>query len=319
MSPVVTARGLTKRYGAATVVDRIDFDVAKGEIFGLLGPNGAGKTTTILMMLGLTDVSGGEIRVLDHDPVRDPLAVKRRVGYLPDQVGFYDNLTAYDNLSYTASLMGIPARERRPRIMEALDRVRLADVVENKVRTYSRGMRQRLGLAEIVMKRAEIAILDEPTSGLDPQAIIEFLEMIHALKREGVTVLLSSHLLDQVQRMCDRVALFQRGRIVLMGTVPELARQVLGSGFVVDVEADAATDLDARLGAIGGVTSVSRIAADHYRLVTDRDVRPDIARAVVAANGALRRLAVDVPSLEAIYARFFQKQAATEEGTRDAA
>src|SRR5262249_4708417 len=201
----------------------------------------------------------------------------------------------------------------------ALDRVRLADVVENKVRTYSRGMRQRLGLAEIVMKRAEIAILDEPTSGLDPQAIIEFLEMIHALKREGVTVLLSSHLLDQVQRMCDRVALFQRGRIVLMGTVPELARQVLGSGFVVDVEADAATDLDARLGAIGGVTSVSRIAADHYRLVTDRDVRPDIARAVVAANGALRRLAVDVPSLEAIYARFFQKQAATEEGTRDAA
>src|SRR5262249_8815220 len=141
MSPVVTARGLTKRYGAATVVDGIDFDVAKGEIFGLLGPNGAGKTTTILMMLGLTDVSGGEIRVLDHDPVRDPLAVKRRVGYLPDQVGFYDNLTAYDNLSYTASLMGIPARERRPRIMEALDRVRLADVVENKVRTYSRGMR----------------------------------------------------------------------------------------------------------------------------------------------------------------------------------
>jgi ABC-2 type transport system ATP-binding protein len=319
MSPVVTARGLTKRYGAATVVDGIDFDVAKGEIFGLLGPNGAGKTTTILMMLGLTEVSGGEIRVLDHDPVRDPLAVKRRVGYLPDQVGFYDNLTAYDNLSYTASLMGIRARDRRQRIMEALERVRLAGVVDKKVRTFSRGMRQRLGLAEIVLKRAEIAILDEPTSGLDPQAIIEFLEMIHALKREGVTVLLSSHLLDQVQRMCDRVALFQRGRIVLIGAVPELARQVLGTGFVVDVEADAATDLDARLGAIGGVTSVSRIAADHYRLVTDRDVRPDIARAVVAANGALRRLSVDAPSLEAIYARFFQKQAATEEGARNAA
>jgi ABC-2 type transport system ATP-binding protein len=319
MSPVVTARGLTKRYGAATVVDGIDFDVAKGEIFGLLGPNGAGKTTTILMMLGLTDVSGGTIRVLDHDPVRDPLAVKRRVGYLPDQVGFYDNLTAYDNLTYTASLMGIPAGERRRRIMEALERVRLADVVDKKVRTFSRGMRQRLGLAEIVMKRSEIAILDEPTSGLDPQAILEFLEMIHALKREGVTVLLSSHLLDQVQRMCDRVALFQRGRIVLMGTVPELARQVLGTGLVVDVEADVATDLDARLGSIAGVTSVSRIAADHYRLVTDRDVRPDIARAVVAANGALRRLSVDAPSLEAIYARFFQKQAETEEGARDAA
>jgi ABC-2 type transport system ATP-binding protein len=318
-SPVVTARGLTKRYGAATVVDSIDFDVAKGEIFGLLGPNGAGKTTTILMMLGLTEVSGGEIRVLDHDPVRDPLGVKRRVGYLPDQVGFYDNLTAYDNLAYTARLMGIPADKRSQRIAEALERVRLADVAEKRVRTFSRGMRQRLGLAEIVMKRAEIAILDEPTSGLDPQAILEFLEMIHALKREGVTVLLSSHLLDQVQRMCDRVALFQRGRIVLIGTVPELARQVLGTGLVVDVEADAAADLDARLGAIAGVTSVSRIAADHYRLVTDRDVRPDIARAVVAANGALRRLSVDAPSLEAIYARFFQKQAGNEEAARNAA
>jgi ABC-2 type transport system ATP-binding protein len=318
-SPVVSARGLTKRYGATTVVDGIDFDVAKGEIFGLLGPNGAGKTTTILMMLGLTEVSGGNIRVLDHDPVRDPLAVKRRVGYLPDQVGFYDNLTAYDNLAYTARLMGISTRERPQRIGEALERVHLADVAEKRVKTFSRGMRQRLGLAEIVMKRAEIAILDEPTSGLDPQAILEFLEMIHQLKREGVTVLLSSHLLDQVQRMCDRVALFQRGRIVLIGTVAELAREVLGSGLVVDVEADAAADLDARLGAITGVTAVTRVAADHYRLVTDRDVRPDIARAVVAANGALRRLAVDTPSLEAIYARFFQKQAATEEGARDAA
>ena len=126
MSPVVTARGLTKRYGAATVVDGIDFDVAKGEIFGLLGPNGAGKTTTILMLLGLTEVSGGEIRVLDHDPVRDPLGVKRRVGYLPDQVGFYDNLTAYDNMAYTASLIGIPAGERRRRIMESFERVHLA-------------------------------------------------------------------------------------------------------------------------------------------------------------------------------------------------
>ena len=238
MSAVVTARGLTKRYGAATVVDGIDFDVAKGEIFGLLGPNGAGKTTTILMMLGLTDVSGGEIRVLDHDPARDPLAVKRRVGYLPDQVGFYDNLTAFDNLVYTARLMGIPSRERDRRIMDALARVRLSDVAERQVRTFSRGMRQRLGLAEILMKRAEIAILDEPTSGLDPQAILEFLEMIQQLKHEGVTVLLSSHLLDQVQRMCDRVALFQRGRIVLLGSVPELARQVLGTGYVVEIEAD---------------------------------------------------------------------------------
>ena len=318
-APVITARGLTKRYGKATVVDGIDFAVSKGEIFGLLGPNGAGKTTTILMMLGLTEVSAGDIRVLEHDPVRDPLGVKRRVGYLPDQVGFYDNLTAVDNLIYSARLMGIPARERAPRIAEALARVRLGDVAQKRVATFSRGMRQRLGLAEIVMKRAEIAILDEPTSGLDPQATIEFLEMIEGLKREGVTVLLSSHMLDQVQRVCDRVALFQRGRIVLMGTVPELARQVLGAGFVVEVEADATADLEARFSAMPGVGTVTRVGPDRYRLTADRDVRPEAARAVVAANGALRRLSIDDPSLESIYARFFQSQSVAEEGARNAA
>jgi ABC-2 type transport system ATP-binding protein len=217
--------------------------------------------------------------------------------------------------------MGIPSQERERRIMDALARVRLSDVAEKRVRTFSRGMRQRLGLAEILMKRAEVAILDEPTSGLDPQAIVEFLEMIHQLKREGVTVILSSHLLDQVQRMCDRVALFQAGRIVLIGTVPELAREVLGTGYVVEVEADAgaAVDLEARFGAIAGATAVARIGADRYRVTTDRDVRSEIARAVVAGNGALRRLSVDEPSLEAIYTRFFQKQAGAQEGARNAA
>jgi len=316
---VITARGLTKRYRRATVVDGIDFDVAKGEIFGLLGPNGAGKTTTILMMLGLTDVTAGEVRVLGYDPVRQPLAVKRRVGYLPDSVGFYDYLTAAENLAYTARLMGFAPAERTHRITDALSRVQLRDVADRPVRTFSRGMRQRLGLAEIVMKGAEIAILDEPTSGLDPQATVDFLALIEQLKHEGVTVLLSSHLLDQVQRVCDRVALFQIGRIVLQGTVPELAKEVLGAGFVVEVDAVAppGADLEARLLAVPGVSSVQR-AGDRYRLTAVRDVRADAARAVVAADGALTQLSVDTPSLEAIYTRFFQRTARPE-GVRDAA
>jgi len=204
--------------------------------------------------------------------------------------------------------------------MAALERVKLADVANKRVRTFSRGMRQRLGLAEIVMKGAEIAILDEPTSGLDPQATHEFLEMIQGLKHEGVTVLLSSHLLDQVQRVCDRVALFQAGHIVLMGSVAELAQKVLGGGFVVEVEATvpAGTELDQRLRAIPGVTSIERSGPDRYRLSAARDVRPDAARAVVAANGALTRLSVEEPSLDAIYTRFFQAQAQSE-GVRNAA
>jgi ABC-2 type transport system ATP-binding protein len=316
MSTVIEARGLTKRYGKAVVVDHIDFDVARGETFGLLGPNGAGKTTTILMMLGLTEVSEGTIRVLGHDPAREPLTVKRRVGYLPDAVGFYDHLTATENLAYTAKLMGFSSDERTRRIADALARVRLSDVAHKRVGTFSRGMRQRLGLAEILMKGAEIAILDEPTSGLDPQSTVEFLDMIRGLRREGVTVLLSSHMLDQVQRVCDRVALFQGGRIALMGELGELGRRVLGGGFVVEVEADG-EGLDRRLAAIPGVQAVKTVAPDRYRLTADRDVRPEAARAVVAADGALHRLSVEEPSLEEIYARFFQVK--PSEGVRDAA
>jgi ABC-2 type transport system ATP-binding protein len=319
--PVITARGLTKRYGEAVVVDALDFDILKGETFGLLGPNGAGKTTTILMMLGLTDVSAGAVMVAGRDPVRQPLEVKRRVGYLPDSVGFYDHMTAVENLTYTARLMGHDRAVRGPRIADALARVRLTDVAHKSVATFSRGMRQRLGLAELMMKRAEIAILDEPTSGLDPQSTHEFLDMIGELKREGVTILITSHLLDQVQRLCDRVALFRDGKILVMGTVGELARQVLGAGFVVDVEAVAAPgkELAARLGAIAGVLNVQQTAESMYRLTADHDVRAEAARAVVAAEGALTRLSVDNPSLDAIYTRFFEKQTATEGEIRDAA
>jgi ABC-2 type transport system ATP-binding protein len=319
--PVITARGLTKRYGEAVVVDALDFDILKGETFGLLGPNGAGKTTTILMMLGLTEVSAGTVMVAGHDPVRRPLEVKRRVGYLPDSVGFYDHMTAVENLTYTARLMGHGRAVRGPRIADALARVRLTDVAHKTVATFSRGMRQRLGLAELIMKHAEIAILDEPTSGLDPQSTHEFLDMIGELKREGVTILITSHLLDQVQRLCDRVALFRGGKILVIGTVGELARQVLGAGFVVDVEAAAAPgkDLAARLGAIAGVLNVQQTAEQTYRLTADHDVRAEAARAVVAADGALTRLSVDNPSLDAIYTCFFEKQTAMEGEIRDAA
>jgi ABC-2 type transport system ATP-binding protein len=313
---VIDAVGLTKRYGAATAVDGISFAVGKGEIFGLLGPNGAGKTTTILMMLGLTEVSDGSVLVLGCDPQREPLAVKRRVGYLPDAVGFYDHLTARENLSYTARLMGFERNERDALIDAALARVRLSDVADKRVGTFSRGMRQRLGLAEIVMKRAEIAILDEPTSGLDPQATEEFLDLIRSLKADGVTVLLSSHLLERVQRVCDRVALFQSGRIALIGTVAELARQVLGGGFAVEVEA-MGEGLAQWLAGIPGVSAVEQPAPERYRLLANRDVRPDAARAVVAAGGSLRRLSVEEPSLDMIYSRFFQGQSQME--ARDAA
>jgi ABC-2 type transport system ATP-binding protein len=308
---VIEARGLLKLYGSTRAVDAIDLSIRKGEIFGLLGPNGAGKTTTILMMLGLTETSGGSVTVLGFNPVRQPLEVKRRVGYLPDAVGFYDHLTARENLVYIARLLDIPRRETTRRIMEALEAVQLADVADKRVATFSRGMRQRLGIAEIVMKKAEVAILDEPTSGLDPHATFELLEMIRGLKKLGVAVLLSSHLLDRVQSVCDRVALFNRGKIALMGTVVELANQVLGAGHPILVEAGG-TDVPAALRGIDGVQQVvpdgpPGQAGGAWRVIADRDVRAVAAQRIVAAGGSLTRLAELQPSLEEVYTRFFEE------------
>jgi len=313
---VIEVKGLTKRYDGVTVVKGISFSVAPGEIFGLLGPNGAGKTTTILMLLGLSDVSDGRVSVLGHDPVREPLTVKRRVGYMPDAVGFYDNLSAFDNLRYTGRLIGLEHKEREEKIISSLAHVGLAEVANHRVHTFSRGMRQRLGLAEILMKDAQIAILDEPTSGLDPQATLELLAIIRDLKHRGVTVLLSSHLLDRVQSVCDRVALFNEGNIVLIGTVAELGRQVLGGGYHVEVEAQGNGLKDA-LSAITGVSGVEQVAPDRFRLTSDRDVRPEAAVAVVSAGGRLLRLSVDEPSLEVIYNRYFKNL--TSQGVQDAA
>jgi ABC-2 type transport system ATP-binding protein len=303
---IIVAQGLTKQYGSAYAVNGATFSVGAGEIFGLLGPNGAGKTTTILMLLGLSDISAGQARVFGHDPMREPLAVKRLVGYLPDSVGFYDNLTAAENLHYTARLMGLAAAQRGPRIVAALERVGLAHVANKRVATFSRGMRQRLGLAEIVMKEARVAILDEPTNGLDPQASVELLELIRSLKEHGVSILLSSHLLDRVQSVCDRVALFSAGRIVLMGTVAELGRQVLGGGFAVEVEAEGGEGIGGRLSTLPGVRQAVQSGAGRFRLTCDSDLRAEAAAAVVAGGGRLKQLSLDQPSLESIYTCYFQ-------------
>jgi len=304
---VIEASRLKKRYGEFAAVDGIDLSVRRGEIFGLLGPNGAGKTTTILMLMGLTEVTAGRLKVHGFDPVREPLEVKRHVGYLPDSVGFYDYITAEQNLRYTARLAGIPRDEIGERIEEALSQVGLDAVAKQKTGAYSRGMRQRLGLAEVLMKKAEIAILDEPTSGLDPQATFEFLELIRGLKAQGLTVLLSSHLLDRVQAVCDRVALFHKGKIALQGTVLELSAAVLGAGFNRAIKIRNA-DPARLLNGIPGLTRVIDDGDGDYRVVADRDVRAAVARSLIAGGATLLKFDALEPSLDSIYRDYFERQ-----------
>jgi ABC-2 type transport system ATP-binding protein len=305
---VLEANGLTKRYRAHVAVDHIDLAIHEGEVFGLLGPNGAGKTTTILMVMGLTDVSEGAVRVLGLDPARQPLAVKRHIGYMPDSVGFYEQLTARENLAYTGRLAGLARAHVDRRIEEVLARVRLGSVVGQKVRTFSRGMKQRLGLADALLKSPKIVILDEPTSGLDPQATQEFLELIRDLKQEGITVILSSHMLEKVQAICDRVALFNAGRIALCGSVTDLGRQVLGGGHRILVEARGAR-IEPALAAIPGILRVRREGEQSFVLEAESDIRPVVAATVSGAGGELLSLGIRQASLESVYTRYFEEVA----------
>ena len=223
--PVIVLTELTKQYGTSIVVDHIDMSVQRGEIFGLLGPNGAGKSTTILMMLGLTEPTSGHVKICGIDSTTHPIEVKRKIGYLPEDVGFYDDMTGLENLLFTARLNGIPASDAAVRAEKLLDRVGLGMQRKKKTGKYSRGMRQRLGLADVLIKNPEIIILDEPTSGIDPAGVQEFIDMIHTLSREeNLTILFSSHNLDQVQKVCDRVALFDRGKLLSLIDIGELRR-----------------------------------------------------------------------------------------------
>jgi len=305
---VLEAHSLTKRYGDFVAVDSLDLTIKEGEVFGLLGPNGAGKTTTILMLLGLTEPTEGKVRVLGFDPSRQPLSVKSHVGYMPDEVGFYDDLTARENLSYIAKLNAIPRNEINPRIDEALERVQLSDVADKRTGAFSRGMRQRLGLADVLIKKPQLIIMDEPTQGLDPELARQFLDMIRTLKEERITIMLSSHLLHQVQVICDRVGLFNQGRMVLQGTVHELASKVLGGAYRIQIEANGpAKKMQDALQRLSQTVQVRRVDGNRYEVEAQGDVRADAADAIIKAGGKLQGLNVEYQSLDDIYARYFKE------------
>ncbi|RLC66233.1 MAG: ABC transporter ATP-binding protein [Chloroflexi bacterium] len=305
---VIETQDLTKRYDGFVAVDSLNLAVKQGEVFGVLGPNGAGKTTTILMLLGLTEPTAGSVRVVGFDPTRQPLSVKSCVGYIPEQVGFYEHLTARENLVYITKLNGVPRDEAYRRIDEALARVGLSDVSDQAVKTFSRGMRQRLGVADVLVKRPKLIIMDEPTQGLDPEQAQKFLQMIRVLQEEGTTILLASHLLHQVQAVCDRVGLFHQGRMVLEGTVADLARRVLGGACRIYLQVEKPTvAIAAALRNVAGVLHVRQSDDRTYEMEAEYDVRADVAQAAVEAGGRLLALDVRAQNLDQIYTEYFEE------------
>ncbi len=301
----ISAVGLTKRYGDFTAVDSLNLVVGEGEIFGLLGPNGAGKTTTILMLLGLSEPTSGTASVSGLSPTRQPLDVKRVVGYVPDNVGFYSDLTGRQNLEYTARLNRMDKAEYGPRIAELMDQVGLSDSADKPSGTYSRGMRQRLGIADALVKNPRLLILDEPTIGIDPEGLREILDLIRALREDsGVTVLLSSHLLHQVQSICDRVGIFVKGKMVAEGPVRELAARLKTSGATIEVAVDDWSRAGDVMYSIPGVTRIDR-GEDHWVISADTDLRPQIVKALSERGIGLLHLALREEALDVIYMNYF--------------
>jgi ABC-2 type transport system ATP-binding protein len=309
MSAVVETHNLTKRYHDKIAVNALNLTVEEGEIFGFLGPNGAGKTTTILMCIGLTEPTSGRVAVCGFDPSRESLAVKSRVGYLPENPGFYEDISARENLLYMARLNHIPEDEARRRTAEVLEQVELSGDGRRLVREFSRGMKQRLGIAEVLVKQPRAIILDEPTLGIDPDGAIRILELIKSLNRErNLTVMLSSHQLQQVQEICSRVGIIVRGKLIVQGQMDELGRAILKErqwNFLVEL-GGGANGIENDLRAINGVDEIEKRRHGLFLRCT-RDVRPELLSLVARKNLQLLQLRSEDPTLEEIYLKYFRE------------
>ena len=305
---VIETKELTKNYDGVTVVDHLNLHVREKEIFGLLGPNGAGKTTTILMLLGLTEPASGSAQVFGFNPTREPLKVKRLAGYLPENVGFYNNLTARENLMFIAELNNISRAEANRKIDELLEMVGIGEVADSTVGKFSRGMKQRLGIADVLIKNPKVAFLDEPTAGLDPEGINQILNIIANLPQIGATVVLSSHQLYQVQRVCHSIGILSKGKTVVEGSLDQLGREALAGGnYRIEVET---TQPNPQLiDIVNKVPGVRKVEAEGNLLLVnaDSDLRAEIAKAVVQSNTPLIQMKIQEFSLDDIYMKYFKE------------
>ena len=309
MGIIVETKDLTKNYDDTVAVNGLNLRIEEGDIFGFLGPNGAGKTTTILMLLGLTEPTSGSATVGGYNSTREPLKVKSIAGYVPEKVGFYENLTAVYNLTYTARLNGLSDELAQKRVTEALKVVGLTERADDPVGEYSRGMKQRLAVADVLVKMPQIAILDEPTAGIDPEGINQMLDLIAEIARERkMTIIMSSHQLNQVQRICNRVGIMVNGRMVVDGLISELSKGALG-GKHFDIEVRLTEVTPKIIGAIKRIDGVINVQSREDTLLVScsRDLRPQIAKAIVDANGLLTEMKIQSYALEDIYLKYFRE------------
>ena len=307
MSAIIDAKDLTKKYGELTAVDNLNLEVREGEIFGLLGPNGAGKTTTILMLAGLIDPTAGNAIVAGFNVVKEPRKVKRVTGFLHERFACYDSLTAKQNLDFYAQLNDISRSKRAKRIDSLLETVGLSKWRDTKVGKFSRGMRQRLGIAQALINEPKIAFLDEPTAGLDPEGTKEVRMLIQKLCREeGLTAVVPSHILPEVEQLCSRIGIMKEGKLIAVDTFENLVKRLTPEeGVRIKLEL---SELDnALLKSIEDVPGIRSVDRDGNVLLisADHDLRKELAAIIAEAGSLILTAHVVEPRLEEVFLKVY--------------
>ena len=305
---MIQVNGLTKDYGARRAIDNLTFDAEQGEIVGFLGPNGAGKTTTMRILTGYMPPTDGTAIVAGYDVVEESLEVRKRVGYLPETVPLYDDMTAIDYLKFMADLRRIPNPEERA--YETLEGVNLKERADSFIGTFSKGMRQRVGLAQALIHRPEVLILDEPTIGLDPAQVVEMRNVIREIGKDR-TVLLSTHILSEAQQICDRVLIINKGQIVTEDTPENLQSRLVGAQRVVLRVRGDSDGLSNKIARVKGVQAVDAKpdGSVEFEFAAGEDTRPQVAKAVVQAGYELLELRPVGLSLEEIFLELTRESA----------
>lgn len=301
-SPVLRCSGLVKRFGDRVAVDGVGFEIAPGETYGLLGPNGAGKTTTIRMVCGLLHRDAGEVVVAGQVVDREAVAAKRRIGFVPQDVALYPDLTARENLRFFGRLAGLGGKDLRERVAEVLELVGLADRAKDRVQEFSGGMKRRLNIGAGLVHRPDLLVLDEPTVGVDPQSRRAILDSVAALSGEGLAVLYTTHYMEEAERICDRLGVIDQGRLVVEGTHRELVAQVAEHDRI---ELTASGDLDALAVAcrelVGIVGATASADAVHLLCTEGRSLLPKVLELAEHRKVLVRSVEVVEPDLEAVF------------------
>ncbi|AGK60436.1 ABC-type multidrug transport system, ATPase component [Archaeoglobus sulfaticallidus PM70-1] len=297
---MIVIQNLTKIFGKFKALDNLNLEIDDNEVFGFLGPNGAGKTTTINILMGMLQPTSGRVEISGIDVVRNPFEVKKICGYLPERVGFYDNMTARQNLLYFSEFYKIPKNEALKEIDDLLELVGLADSADKKVGEFSKGMKQRLGMANALLNDPEVIFLDEPTSGLDPKGSADFRKIIKMKKKEGKTIFFSSHILSEVKEVCEVVGIISKGRLIAKGRIDELGKDNVRILVEADPKPDPSIFED-----FGEVKAEN----DRFWIISDRDCRTEISKKLFEEGYLIKELHLEEQNLEEIYLSLVEGEA----------